>query len=196
MPRRSAEEVLNIITPRGKGGQTAFSRRKVLKVTDESTISASELAWMKDYAAVLKAVSYSYRYISDTLMVQTGIVKKWFEDPEVQAKVVLVNEDIVSGAVGHLKHHSVDLIEMLMELARSTSDDAVKLRAITEALDRVGISKVNKSESVVNRTDRQEVGLSAEIFERMEGMPIKTQEELARLATEMEAVMEESKGAE
>jgi hypothetical protein len=129
-------------------------------------------------------------------MVQTGIVKKWFQDEEMQDKVAIVQADIVSGAVSHLKNASMELSEMLLELARRTTDDAVKLRAIESGLDRVGVSKVNKSESVVTKTERSEVDFTSDVFERMEGLPLETQSKLAALATEMDELVQASKGQE
>lgn len=195
MPRLTDKtETERLIAARNKGGSTIFSGRKVGKITDESKLLPAELEWSKNYAAVLKAVGYSYRYISDTLMIQTGIVKAWFSDEDVQAKVTLVQTDIISGAVDHLKNYAVELVEMLMELARTTTDDSVKLKAIESGLDRVGVSKVNKSESAVTKTERQEVEFSADVFERLEALPIETQEKVAALAAEMEVAIEDAKG--
>lgn len=196
--RRSTniEHTEQLLASRGKSGNSRYSRRKLTKLTDESQLIPAELQWYQNYAAILKAVGYSFRYISDTIMVQTGIVKGWFADEDLQEKVRLVQADIVSGAVEHLQNHTVELTEMLIELARTTTDDSVKLRAITEGLDRVGVTKVNKSESVVTKSERQEVDFSTEIFEKMEALPIESQEKIARLAAEMEGVISEAKGKE
>jgi hypothetical protein len=196
--RRSThiEHTEKLVAARGKTGDSRYSKRKLTKITDEKQLIAAELVWYKNYAAILKAVGYSFRYISDTIMVQTSIVKSWFDESELQEKVKLVQEDIVTGAVEHLQNHTVELTEMLIELARTTEDDSVKLRAITEGLDRVGVTKVNKSESVVTKSERQEVDFSTEIFEKMEALPIESQEQIARLAAEMEGVISEAKGKE
>jgi len=196
MPRLTDQTYVERLAARGKSGNSAFSRRKVGKVTSLDQMSKAEIQWSKDYASVLKAVGYSYRYISDTLMIQTGIVKAWFEEPEVQERVETVLADIVSGAVDHLRNYAVELVEMLMELARTTSDDSVKLRAIESGLDRVGVAKVNKSESIVSKTERQEFDFSQEAFEKLEGLPLETQEKIARLSAEMEVVINDAKGKE
>jgi hypothetical protein len=197
MPRLSDEtRIERLQTARNKGGNSIYSGRKLGKVTDESKMLPAELEWAKSYAAVLKAAGWSYRYISDTTMVQTGIVKAWFEEKEVQEKVAQVQADIIAGAVGLLKNYAVDLVEMLMELARTTADDSVRLKAIESGLDRVGVAKTSRSESIVTKNERTEFDISAETFEKMEALPLETQEQIARLAAEMEAVIENAKGNE
>jgi hypothetical protein len=197
MPRvNDKTQVERIIGARGKAGLSIYTGRKTGKVTSADELQPAELQWAKSYAAVLKAVGYSFRYISDTVMVQTGIVKSWFDEEEVQKRVLQVQEDIVAGAVDHLQNYAVELVEMLMELARSTTDDSVKLRAIESGLDRVGVAKVNKSESVVTKNERTEFGISPESLEKMEALPLETQEKIAKLASEMEDLMTSAKGSE
>lgn len=195
MPRKNdPEQVLERITSRGKSGDTLFSSRKVRKITDESELTQAEISWMKDYASCLKAVGYSNRYIGNTINVRAGLVKDWLSQEEQQQKIATVQADIVSGGAEHLRRHAVELAEMLLELARRTTDDAVKLRAIESGLDRVGLAKVNKSESIVTKTEREEHDLSSSLFEKLEGLPIDTQRKLAEMAVEMDAMIEEGRG--
>lgn len=184
------------MTSRNKSGNSFLSKRKAKKVTDESELHPAELVWMKDYAAMLKAVGYSYRYIGDTISVRAGLVKQWILEEDQQKKIAIVQADIVSGAADHLRRHAIELSEMLLELARRTTDDAVKLKAIESGLDRVGLSKVNKSESVVTKNERTEHDFSADLFERIEALPFETQEKILDMAKEMDALVEEARGRE
>ena len=194
MPRRSSpEKVLERVGSRGKSGSAIFSGRKQVKVSNESDLTQAEILWMIDYACCLKAVGYSYRYISDTIMVRTGIVKEWLQSEDSLQKIATVQSDIVSGAVDHLRRHAIELTEMLLELARRTPDDSVKLKAIVEGLDRVGLSKVNKSESIVTNTKREEHALSDDFFERLQGLPIETQQQIAAMSAEMDQMIENAK---
>jgi hypothetical protein len=60
MPRLNDETRLRDSSARNKGGNSIYSGRKLGKVTDESKMLPAELEWAKSYAAVLKAVGYSY----------------------------------------------------------------------------------------------------------------------------------------
>jgi hypothetical protein len=194
LPRRNQNEIIERLGSRNKSGNTIFSRRKARKVTEESQLTQAEIAWGKDYAAVLKAVGYSNRYIGDTLGIRSGIIKEWLNEDDQKQKIATVQTDIVNGAVDHLRRHAVELTEMLLELARRTTDDGVRLKAIVEGLDRVGLAKVNKSESIVTKTEHTEHDLSADFFERLEGLPLETQQQLASMAAEMDKIVEQAKG--
>lgn len=196
MPRKRDEnEVLSrIIGPRRKSGVSVLAARKSKKCTDLSDLTTAEVEWAKMYSATLKASGWSWRYISDTVNIQTSIVKEWADDPAWQAMLEKVAGDIVDGAIEHLNRHMIDLMEMLLELARTATDEAVKLRAIESGLDRGGLSKVNKSESkVVTGTQHD---LSDDFFSKLEALPLDTQKRVAELTAELDTLVSEARGTE
>lgn len=194
--RTETEQLVESFTRRGKSGASLFSKRKQKKVTSLDELTQAELAWAKDYAAVLKAVGFSWRYISDTLNIQTSLVKSFADEPEFNEKVAKVAADKVEGAVNHMKAASVELTEYLLEIARNEPDSKIRLNAIVEGLDRVGITKVNKSESAVTRTERTEIGFGEDFFSKLEGLPIETQRRIAELSAEMESLVLSERGNE
>jgi hypothetical protein len=181
--------------PRNKRGMTIVSRRKARKVDNLEDLNQSELEFAKAYAAVLKAVGWSWKYISDTLNIQTSLVKSFADDDEWNEMLAKVSNDIVTAAADHLRRSSIDLMEMLIDLARSTLDPAIKLKAIEAGLDRVGLAKVNKSESKVtkdeHKSETHEHAFSQQFLERLEGMPVETQQKLASLMAEADQLLEE-----
>lgn len=191
-----AKDVIDRISARTKSGTSIYSRRKSAKVTNLDDLLVAELEYAKTYSAILKATGHSWRYISDTLNIQTGLVKAWADDENWQAIVAKVSSDIVDGGVTLLNNATVDLVEMLLDLARRTTDDSVKLRAIESGLDRVGVTKINKSESKVTRSDRVETDLSPGFFDRFEALPLESQRKMAELMSEAEKVFEEARGTE
>lgn len=170
-------------------------KRKVRKIEREDDLDAAQLEWKKSYAVFLKAADFSYGYMSDILGVTRSIVKHWFEDPQMRVRVTEIQSDITEGAIKHLKRAQLELIELLLQMARNESDAAVRLRAIESGLDRTGLSKVNKSESKLTKEEKETHEFSPEFFERLEGLPLETQHKLAEMATEMESMIRESKGA-
>lgn len=182
---------LDVIGTRGKAGSSVFSRRKSAKVTNLDDLTAQELTFARAYSATLKATGWSWRYMSDTLNIQGSLIKAWADDPDWQAMVAKVADDIVTGGIDHLNRHTVDLVEMLLELARKTTDDAVKLRAIEGGLDRVGLSKVNKSESRVTNTEKAEVAFDDGFMARLAGMPVEVQTKVAEMMSEVDKLLAE-----
>jgi hypothetical protein len=169
-------------------------RRKVRKTESEKEIEAADLQWMKDRAVFLKAGGFSYRKISDVVRVTTSIVKHWFEDPEMHKRVEQIRADTLEGALNFLAHAQLELVQHLLDVARDPARGSDQLKAILEGLGLVGIVKVNKSESKASTEQSTTHEFSPEFFDKLEGMPMETQEELARLAGEMDKVIEESKG--
>jgi hypothetical protein len=102
---------------------------------------------------------------------------------------------MAEAAVDLLRGYAVEGVEMLMEIARTTIDHKVAIQAITEVLDRGGVTKVNKSESTTTQKKLHEHEISDEFFEKLEGLPLETQTRLAEMAKEMEEMISEAKGS-
>lgn len=135
----------------------AKSRREMVPF---ESLSDVEQAVKKTKACFFKAADYSYTYIADALGTTRGTVKGWFEnDPTMAQAVADIQLDFIEGAVKLLKTYAIELVEMLVEIARSDIDPKVRIQAITEALDRIGMAKVNKSESAVTKTQKTELDL-------------------------------------
>ena len=158
-----------------------------VRVVDLSTLADVELEVMKVKACFLKAAGYSHTYIAQALNTTRSIVGHWFEDPEMRAEVLKINEDMVGGSMKLLKTYAVELIEMLMEIAR-TSDDKTALTAITEGLDRMGLTKVNKSEgrSVIETKTDIEITDPHGLIDKLKDAPPEAQQAAAE---HMEALM-------
>lgn len=189
MSRRSLEDQ---VTKRHSG-------RKTRKVENEADLDAATLAWKKSYAVFLKASDHSYRYMSTVLGVTSRMVKGWFEDAEMQERVLKVQSDMLEGAMTLLQRYGVEAVEILMQNARKAQSAgawAESTRAATEALDRMGITKVNKSESHIVRKSEQTMGLDETVLDQFEALPLETQHKLAALSAEMQAELEGAKGKE
>lgn len=126
------------------------------KLTSEANLTEFDRAIKRELACHYKASSFSYNYIADALGVTRDIVKKWFMEPDMQERSAKLVEDMVGAAVKFGQTHAFEMMEMLAEIARTTHDDRVAIQAITEYLDRIGLTKVNKSESVSAATVREE----------------------------------------
>lgn len=175
------------------------SKRKERKFEHEDQMDAATLAWKKDYAVFLKAGDHSYRKISDILGVTGRMVKTWFEDQTMQARVNVVRQDMAEGAMKLLKLASVEAAQILLDSARGALSQGMWKEAAASAesvLDRNGISKVNKSESKVTKTERMEHDTAEGFFDKFESLPHETQVQIAALMSEVENILAEAKGTE
>lgn len=161
--------------------------RSVKSIVSLENFSEAEILVKREAACWLKASDYSYSYIADALHISKEVVKEWFGEPEMQERVATVLADVVSGALMLLRGYTIELVEMLVDIAR-TSDDKTALNAITEALDRLGMAKVNKSESVVSNLNKQQVEItdSTGLLESLRDAPPEVQQAAARKLQELQ----------
>ncbi len=158
-------------------------RKRERRITSPESLSEVELAVKKEAACFLKAADYSYTYIGEALNLTHSIVKRWFEEPAMRKRVGDIQQDYLDGAIKLLKTYAVELVEMLVEIARTTHDDKIAIQAITECLDRMGISKVNKSESaasILNESKQTfEITDKTGLLESMKTAPPEVQQKMA-----------------
>lgn len=167
------------------------SRREVVNF---ESLSEVEQAVKKEAACFLKAADYSMSYIAEALGTTRGTVRGWFDsDPQMRVRVAEIQKDYVNGAITLLKTYAVELIEMLVNIAREATDPKVRIQAITEALDRMGLSKVNKSESAAVVENRSTVDITDKsgLVAAMKDAPPEVQQAMAQKAEEMLALAAE-----
>lgn len=195
MPRRSSTlaDERAYIARRYKGSPTGDKKPK--KVSNESDLSPDQVAFKKLQVAFLRASDFPAGYISDNVRVSTGLVRKWLKDPEVQEHVNEIRADILDGAVNYMKTYAIEAVEGIAEIARHSGDSKVALQAWTELLDRVGVTKVNKSESYV--TKEESVSLNADtLMDQLESLPLETQHQIAELSEEIQKIIADASGSE
>ena len=193
MPRKKAEtleQARNDIKKRYKRG------KRESKITSLADLTDVELAVKRESACYLKAADFSYTYIGDALNTTKSIVKRWFEEPAMRERVAEIQEDYIDGGVKLLRTYVIELIEMLVEIARTTSDEKIAIQAITEALDRAGLTKVNKSESASVRTNKSEVDITDRtgLLAAMADADPSVQQEMARKLEDALALASEHTG--
>jgi len=174
------------------------AQRKVKKASKENELDPQQKMFRYAYSAILKAGDFRTTYISDVVRVSKGLLKKWFAEDEHQKMVEQVMADTLTGALEFLERHRIEFIENLLVIARESPDWAVRLRANESGLDRTGLAKVNKSESkvVTDNRETREFQFAPEFWDQLEGLPLKTQQELAELSSQMEKIVSEAAGKE
>lgn len=176
------------------------AKRRTAKIDSDDQVDPGTLQWKKSQAILLKAADNSYAYISKHLGVTKRLVKYWFEsDPTMHERVEVVRKDMTDGALKMLKSASVEAVDIILQSARGALRDRQWKEAREGAetvLDRTGLSKVNKSESKVTKTDRTEHDVSEDFFDKFESLPIETQRRVAEMMAEVQELVTAAKGSE
>lgn len=124
--------------------------KRVLRGRDEDgELTESDRDWRVNKACFLKANDASLAMIAQACNVSRSTIRAWLAEPSAQRKVAELRKDMLLGAQRYLKTYAIELIELLVGLAKDPMvDPATRLRAVCEALDRMGVAKVAKSESL------------------------------------------------
>jgi hypothetical protein len=203
MPRKqpsSIAEQRELIRATYKRSHKRGVRENVSEVIGDAALADVDRFIKQEIACYLKAQDFSYSYIGDAVGVSSSTVKRWFADEELalSARVAVIREDLVSGAIKLLKTYAIELIEGLMQIWRDTEDDELAMKLGLELLDRLGISKVNKSESKTAATLREEREVSITdrtgLLEAVGNMPPHVQSKMAEAMEQVTALAEEYGG--
>lgn len=157
MPRKvaaSLDEARNEIKREYKRGA-----RRTGEVIGDAALSAIEREMKQEIACYLKAQDFSHSYIGDAVGVSRSTVASWFTNPELRLmeRVATIRKDFINGTVKLLKSYLIEIVESLMDIMRTTTDEKLAVDIGFQILDRVGLSKVNKSQSVSAITNREEL---------------------------------------
>lgn len=171
--------------------------RKTARIDIDTEITEADLAWLKHRAVILRAGGLTSSQIAGKLNVTKRMVRRWFEDKEMQTKLAEVRNDIADGAIQHLKDSLIEAAELLMANARRAySLDAFSdsIRAAAEVLDRGGLAKVNKSESKVTKNEKTTFEGTEEFFDKFSTLPMENQRKIADLMAEVEGLVTSGQG--
>lgn len=192
--RKQAESLDEIRTDLRRHYRGTRSTRQLVSY---AKLTEGEQYVFMERACLLKAAGFSHKYIAEAVDSTSGTIKSFFAQPAWQSRVAEFQQDFIDGAVKLVKTYAIEIFEMLMEIARDGHiDPKVRIQAMTELLDRMGLSKVNKSESAVVKTDKHEFDIADRtgLLAAMKDAPPEVQQEMARKLDEAFALAGEHSG--
>jgi len=197
MPRKSGRTLSDNREATNRRYRRGSKITKVLR--GDGAIPELELAMLQDYACLLFAAGCSQDYIADAIGVSRGTVNGWFKnDKSMAERVAQIKQEMIGSAVKLMHTYTLEIIEGLMDMARSTDDEGLAAKIWQDLLDRIGISKVNKSESVSAQTIREqkEVDLvdKSGLAEALKDAPPEVQLAIAERMDEVLALASEHTG--
>lgn len=151
----------------------------------------------QEMCCYLKAMDFSYAYMADALNVHVNTIKSWFgnEKLDMAVKVAKIRQDFVGAAMEYIKTFILEIIEIQMQIVRTTDSESLASNIGFELMDRVGLTKVNKSESISAATVRQEQTVditdSTGMLKIIEHAPPEVQAKMAQMSADMLAMAAE-----
>jgi hypothetical protein len=183
------EQARNEIKREYKRGPRSEGR----KVTNPDTWSEVERAVARESACFFKAAGFSHNYIGDALNLTRGQIGHWFEEPAMQERYRAISADMKNGAIKLLKSYAIEIVESLMTIARTTDDEKLAASVLQDLADRIGLTKVSRTESATTATQKSEVEITdpAGLVEKLKDAPPEVQQQAAQHMEGMMALMAE-----
>lgn len=187
--RRSPEE-----RARGQSKELTSIRRKYkVNTRTRKRFLQGEEGAVATTVAVLKIAGFSNVQVSRVVGISRGQVAEILDKPEVQEELVSLRRNLTGAAIDLLQSYTIEAIQALINVLRTTPDDKIVIQAAAEILDRAGIPKVSRSEKSVE-TEERTTFTDDGIVDALRQLPPDKQEEAAQMIEGLEAFLTEHAG--
>jgi hypothetical protein len=188
--RRTPEERAEI----QKKSVKRIRRRYKVALNKKKVYSPGEREHLIDMVIVLKLGGYSNNQIGSSVGISRGQVKEILEEPKTAERLLDLRTNLPSAALDLLHGYSIEAVQTIADVMRSTEDDALILKAAAEILDRVGIAKVSKAEREIHNMNenRMTIGTEEGLLDSLRELPPDRQEEAAQMIEQLENFVAES----
>jgi len=138
---------------------------------------------VKDMVAVLKLVNYSNVQIATIVGVSKGQVERYLKEPRVQKMITMLRGRLPQAAVELMQSYLIEAVQWIVDVGRTSKDEAIILRAASEILDRGGIPKLSRNETVKPGGPLDKIDRSGHesVFTKFDKLDDEAKEEAAQL---------------
>ena len=169
-------------------------RRYKVALNKKKVYSPGEREHLIDMVIVLKLGGYSNNQIGSSVGISRGQVKEILDEAKTAERLLDLRNNLPSAALDLLHGYSIEAVQAIADVMRSTEDDALILKAAAEILDRVGIGKVSKSEREIHNLNENKMTIGAEegLLDSLRELPPDRQEEAAQMIEQLENFVADS----
>ena len=167
--------------------KTQISTRKRYVVGEEDAIATT--------VAVFKVAGYSNVQIAKIIGISRNQVAQQLEKEQTQELLILLRTNLTNAAIELLESYTIEAIQALADVLRTSEDDNVRIKAASEILDRAGIPKISRSERKVEE-EHTTTFTDDGIVDAIRQLSPEAQEQAAQMIESLENFLEEHTGAE
>lgn len=186
-PEERAKSIGKEITSIRRKYKTRLTTRKRYVVGEEEAVGTS--------IAVFKIAGYSNTQIAQMVGISRNQVAQQLEKPTTQELLILLRTNLTNAALELLESYTIEAIQALADVLRTSEDDNVRIKAASEILDRAGIPKVSRSEKKVEE-EHTTTFTDDGIVEAIRELPPDMQEKAAQMIEDLEQLLQENQVAE
>jgi hypothetical protein len=182
---------------RAEAGQESvrrIRRRYKVALNKPKVYVLGEKEHVADMVVVLKLAGYSNTQIGRVVGISRGQVKDLLAEPQVAERLQELRTALPRAALDLLHGYTIEAVQAIVDVLRSSEDDALILRAAAEILDRAGIGKTSRTESSVHQTKEHKTTITADedVLKSLRELPAEKQEEAAQMMENLENFLKES----
>jgi hypothetical protein len=174
-----------------EAGVTRIRRRYKKNLNLKTKLGPGEHEHLREMVIVLKLSRYSNNQIGAIVGLSRGQVGAFLKEPEVAERLAALRVALPQAALNLLHHYSIEAVQAIADVMRSSNDDKLVLQAAGEILDRTGIAKVSKSD--VHKVEEYKTTFTDDgIVDKLRELPVEKQEEAAQMMEQLEAFLEKA----
>ena len=180
-------------TPERRAGETAKkvnSIRRKYKTnlrTRKRFVNGEEEA-IGNTVAVLRIAGFNNTDVARVVGISRNQVAAILDKPEVKELLVLLRTNLTNAAIDLLENYTIEAIQALADVLRTSEDDNVRLKAAAEILDRAGIAKLTRSEKKIEET-HETTFTDDGIVEAIRDLSPEAQEQAAQMIEQFESFL-------
>jgi hypothetical protein len=190
-PKRTPEERAGAL---GKEAESIRRKYKTKLNTRKRYVEGEQEA-IGTNVAVLKIAGYSNVQISKIVGISRNQVAEILEDARVKQLLVELRTNLTNAAIELLESYSIEAIQALADVLRTSDDDGIRIKAASEILDRAGIPKVSRSERKIEE-EQTTTFTDDGIVEAIRTLSPEKQEEAAQMIEHFEQFLADHSGEE
>lgn len=166
-------------------------RRNYKKNLDvKRRIRPGENAHIINQMVILKIAGYSNTQVARIINLSRGQVKEMLDRPEITELLESTRRNLASAAYDLLQSFSIEAVQAIADVMRTSGDDKIVVQAAAEILDRSGLPKASRSEQKIHRTTEELTTITDDgIVDRLREASPEIQEEAAQLVERIEELL-------
>ena len=166
-------------------------RRYRSNVTRGRRIRVGEKEIITNQVVIFTIAGYSPTQISRIIGISRGRVRGILDEDETQGIMAETLAGLTEAAADLLRGYSVEAVQAIVDVMRSSSDDGVILKAAAEVLDRSGLPKASRSEQKVHKTNENMTTITDDgIVDKLREASPEIQEQAATLVEQLEGLLQ------
>ena len=189
---------MSVRNPEDASGVAKVERQQIRRrykksITRRRKIRPGQRELVVDTVLILKLVNYSNIQIGKIVGISNSQVGEILNEPNTAERFVKLKQTISQAAYELLQTYLVEAVQTVVDVMRTSDDDAIVLKAAAEVFDRSGLPKQSRSDSTVHKTEEKRTTLTDDGFlDAMRTLPPEKQEQAAQMIEQVQEFVNES----